>query len=129
MFIGPDLCLSHVRGRLHSVSPSPTLLIGLHSTGCNKLILINTTEVFTFIKDPHFCGHVLFCTPFRKAKYCVVPSRAIVKFWCRLHHYHHSHHNHLQVLGLLACTNLLVRRIDPPTSSVVDLVSPLPLGR
>jgi hypothetical protein len=37
-----DLSLPHVRGRLRSVSPSPSLLIDLHSTGCKC----------KFMKDP-----------------------------------------------------------------------------
>jgi hypothetical protein len=39
----------------------------------------------------------------------------------RHHHYYHHHHHHLQGLGLLACSDLPVRRIDPSVSSVVDL--------
>jgi hypothetical protein len=38
------------------------------------------------------------------------------------------HHHHPQGLDLLACSDLPVRRIDPSISSVVDLLSLLPLG-
>jgi hypothetical protein len=33
--------------------------------------------------DPHFCGHVCwFVPPCRKAKFCGVPSQAVIKAGC-----------------------------------------------
>jgi hypothetical protein len=59
------------------------LLIGLHSVGCKRtLINFNPYNFNIHIQGPYLYGHVLFCTPFHKAKFCGVPSRATVKVGC-----------------------------------------------
>jgi hypothetical protein len=82
ILICPDLCLSHIGGRLRNTSSS-ILIAGLNSiVHKSKLINFNQYNLMIYIYDPHFCGNVFFCTPFRKAKLCGVPSRAIVKAGC-----------------------------------------------
>jgi hypothetical protein len=69
------ICLLHVRGRLRSVSPSPIVTTGLHSIGYKyKLINFNQCSLRVYT----YC----FASPFRKAKFCGVPSRANVKVGC-----------------------------------------------
>jgi hypothetical protein len=56
ILICPDSCLPRVRGRLRSVSPSPILLIGLHSTGCKcKLTQLKDLLVGSAVFVATFC--------------------------------------------------------------------------
>jgi hypothetical protein len=57
----------------------------VHSIGCkSKLINYNQYNLWVYKEDPHFFYHVLFCTSFRKVKFCCVHSGAIVEVGCSM---------------------------------------------
>jgi hypothetical protein len=82
-FICPDLCLTHVRGRLRSASPSPFLLTGLHSIGCKcKLINFNQYDLRLYTGSAFLVAMYCFVPTFQKEKFCGVSSGAIVEVGC-----------------------------------------------
>jgi hypothetical protein len=61
----------------------PFELIGLHRIWCKcQFINFNQYNTNLHIGFAFFVATYCFVTPFRKAKFCGVPSRAIVKVWC-----------------------------------------------